>query len=170
MIAAYPPGFGSIVLSVYPFASYPSAGVALAASETDVVFACPERNVVRSLSQYVSTYAYEFNDENAPDLFDPVPTFPLGAYHFAEVQYLFDLNVRFAGFNPFTPDQQQLSNTMIGYWTHFATTGDPNFAGAPIWSPYASGTDQFQSLIPPTPMVESTFDSDHKCSSFWNTF
>jgi para-nitrobenzyl esterase len=157
-------------LSVYLFASYPSAGVALAASETDVVLACPERNVVRSLSQYVPTYAYEFNDENAPDLFDPVPTFPLGAYHFAEVQYLFDLNLRFTGFNPFTSDQQQLSNTMIGYWTTFAANGDPNFAGAPNWSPYDSGTDQFQSLIPPTPIVESTFDSDHKCSSFWSSF
>jgi para-nitrobenzyl esterase len=170
VIAAYPPGFGSVVLSVYLFASYPSAGVALAASETDVVLACPERNVVRSLSQYVPTYAYEFNDENAPDLFDPVPTFPLGAYHFAEVQYLFDLNLRFTGFNPFTSDQQQLSNTMIGYWTTFAANGDPNFAGAPNWSPYDSGTDQFQSLIPPTPIVESTFDSDHKCSSFWSSF
>jgi para-nitrobenzyl esterase len=170
VIAAYPPGFGLVVLSVYPFVSYPSAGVALAASETDVVFACPERNVVRSLSQYVRTYAYEFNDENAPDLFDPVPTFPLGAYHFAEVQYLFDLDVRFTGFNPFTPDQQQLSNTMMSYWTAFAANGDPNFAGAPTWSPYDSGTDQFQSLIPPTPMIESTFDSDHKCSSFWSSF
>jgi para-nitrobenzyl esterase len=170
VIAAYPPGFGSIVLLVYPFASYPSAGVALAASETDVTFACPERNAVRSLSQFVPTYAYEFNDENAPDLFDPVPTFPLGTYHFAEVQYLFDLDVRFTGFNPFTPDQQQLSNTMIGYWTQFATTGNPNYAGAPTWSPYDSGTDQFQSLIPPTPAVESTFDSDHKCSGFWSSF
>jgi para-nitrobenzyl esterase len=170
VIAAYPPGFGSVVLSVYPFASYPSAGVALATSETDVVFACPERNVVRSLSQYVATYAYEFNDENAPDLFDPVPTFPLGAYHFAEVQYLFDLDVRFTGFNPFTQDQQHLSDLMILYWAQFATTGDPNFSGAPVWSPYNSGTDQFQSLIPPEPLVESGFDSDHKCSSFWNTF
>ena len=168
--AFYPPGFGSVVLSVYPFASYPSAGVALAASETDVFFVCPERNSVQLLSNKVPVYAYEFNDENAPDLFDPVPTFPLGSYHFAEVQYLFNLDVRFAGFNPFTGDQQQLSNTMIDYWTHFAATGDPNFAGAPVWAPYSSATDQFQSLVPPTPVVESTFDSDHKCSSFWNTF
>src|SRR5215472_2338603 len=170
VIAAYPPGFGLVVLSVYPFASYPSAGVGLAASETDVVFACPERNSVQLLSKEVPTYAYEFNDENAPDLFDPVPTFPLGSYHSAEVQYLFNLDVRFAGFNPFTGDQQQLSNTMIDYWTHFAATGDPNFAGAPAWAPYSVATDQFQSLVPPAPVIESIFDSDHKCSSFWNTF
>jgi hypothetical protein len=30
----------------------------------------------------------------------------------------------------------------------------------------------FESLVPPTPMPESdaSFDTDHKCSSFWNTF
>jgi len=170
VLAFWGAGFGAVVLGVYPFASFPSAGVALATSETDGIFACPERNAIRSLSQFVTTYAYEFNDQNAPDLFDPVPTFPLGAYHFAEVPYLFDLDIRFTGLNPFTPDQRQLSNTMIGYWTQFATTGDPNFAGAPTWSPYDSGTDLFLSLIPPAPMVESTFDSDHKCSSFWSSF
>jgi para-nitrobenzyl esterase len=137
---------------------------------TDEFFSCPERNGVQLLSRYVTTYTYEFNDENAPQLFGPPATFPLGADHFAQAQYLFNLNERFAGFNPFTPDQQQLSDTMIGYWTHFAATGDPNFAGAPVWSPYSAVTDQFQSLVPPTPVVESTYDGDHQCSSLWNTF
>lgn len=59
---------------------------------------------------------------------------------------------------------------MIRYWTTFATNADPNSPGQPVWSPYSSGTDQFQSLVPPTPVVESTFDTDHKCSAFWNTF
>ena len=97
-------------------------------------------------------------------------TFPLGAYHFSEVQYLFDLDERFFGFNPFTPEQQDLSNSMISYWTNFAASGDPNSASLPVWSPYSSATDQFQSLVPPTPVAESTFDSDHKCSALWNTF
>ena len=156
----------------YPFAAYPSGGVALGASGTDGVFACPERSSVRSLSQYVTTFAYEFNDENAPDLFDPIQlaTFPLGAYHFSEVQYLFDLDERFTGTNPFTSDQQQLSNTMIGYWTQFATTGNPNYDGAPLWAPYSSGSDVFQSLVPPTPMPEATFATDHQCSTLWGPF
>jgi para-nitrobenzyl esterase len=155
---------------LYPLSSYPSPGVALGTSGTDGIFACPERNAVRLLSQYVTTYAYEFNDENAPDLFSPPATFPLGAYHAAEIQYLFDLNERFAGFNPFTPAQQDLSNSMISYWTNFAVSGDPNSTGQPVWSPYRSRADEFQSLVPPTPEVESTFDSDHKCSLFWSSF
>jgi para-nitrobenzyl esterase len=154
----------------YPLANYSSPVVALATLGTDGYFACPERNSVRSLAQYVTTWAYEFNDEQAPTLLVPPASFPMGAYHTAELQYLFNMNVRFAGVNPFTPAQQQLSDTMIGYWTQFATTGDPNFAGAPVWAPYSAASDQFQSLVPPAPAPESGFDADHKCSSLWNTF
>jgi para-nitrobenzyl esterase len=161
---------GPIVETTYPFASYPSPGVALGASGTDGIFACPERNSVQLLSQFVTTYAYEFNDENAPKLFAPTASFPLGAYHASELQYLFDINLRFAGFDPFTPGQQQLSDAMISYWTKFAATGDPNSPIEPTWSPYSTVTDEFQSLAPPTPVVETTFDADHKCSSLWNTF
>lgn len=169
-IALWGPFLGPFLYTfIYPLGLYPSPGVALGASGTDGILACPERSSVQLLSQFVTTYAYEFNDENAPDLFDPVPTFPLGAYHFAEVQYLFDLNQRFIGFDPFTSVQHQLSNTMIGYWTQFATTGNPNYSGAPLWTQYSSVSDQFQSLVPPTPMPESTFDGVHKCSGFWSS-
>ena len=67
-------------------------------------------------------------------------------------------------------DQQQLSDTMIRYWTRFAKTGSPNGRSAPAWPAYNPGTDQVQSLVPPTPFAESTFDTEHKCSVFWNTF
>jgi carboxylesterase type B len=56
---------------------------------------------------------------------------------------------------------------MIGYWTTFAATGNPNFSGAPLWSPYNSSTDEFQSLVPPTPMPEFNFATDHRCTNFW---
>jgi len=164
--------FTGLVDALYPYASFPSGGVALGASGTDGIFACPERKSVQLLSKFVPTFAYEFNDENAPDLFDPIflATFPLGAYHSAELQYLFDFDERFAGFNPFTPGQQTLSNAMIGYWTQFAATGDPNFAGAPAWSAYNPITDEFQSLVPPLPTVETTFAADHLCAFPWDFF
>ena len=161
------------VEEVYPLTNYGGIpGIALGASGTDGLFACPERNSVKSLSQFVTTYAYEFNDENAPDLPDPVATFPLGAYHFAEIQYLFDFDERFHGFNPFTPGQQSLSAAMVGYWTRFAATGNPNSADEPAWPPYTAATDEFQSLVPPTPVTEPTgsFDADHFCSLLWNAF
>jgi para-nitrobenzyl esterase len=171
--ALYGSPLDSFVEALYPLSNYGGIpGIALGASETDGIRACPTRNSVKSLSQFVTTYAYEFNDENAPDLFDPVATFPLGAYHFAEVQYLFNFDERFAGFNPFTPGQQSLSAAMVGYWTRFAATGNPNSADEPAWPPYTAATDEFQSLVPPTPVTEPTgaFDADHFCSLLWNAF
>jgi para-nitrobenzyl esterase len=164
----------TIYSSTYKLADFPNAGEALGTSGTDGIFACPERNGVQLLSKYVRTYAYEFNDENAYLVFDFFPsppdppiTFPLGAAHGTEVPYLFDV---LSTPSDFTPDQEKLSEAMIGYWTHFAATGDPNSVGDPRWSPYKSATDEFLSLVPPTPAVETTFDSDHRCSAFWNTF
>jgi para-nitrobenzyl esterase len=39
----------------------------------------------------VPTFAYEFNDENAPQRYLPPVSFPYGAAHQSELQYLFDL-------------------------------------------------------------------------------
>jgi para-nitrobenzyl esterase len=170
-------GFGPFIWGVfYPLANYPiippipgdpspSPGIALGASGTDGIFSCPARNADQSLSKFVTTYTYEFNDENAPGFF-PGVNFPTGAYHFSEVQYLFNV-FGTPSSSLFTPAQQALSNTMIGYWTNFAMTGDPNFAEAPFWPQYDPATDEFQSLVPATPMIEFNFATDHKCTNLW---
>jgi para-nitrobenzyl esterase len=153
-----------LVLDQYPLSSYPSAKVALGAVGTDAIFACNARTAAQLLSQYVTTYAYEFNDTNAPMIFlAPDPPFPYGAYHAAEIQYLFDVTAPFPG--GLDPDQQALSDTMVGYWTQFARTGKPD----PSWLQYDAGTDERQSLVPPTPGVESGFAVDHQCA-FWDSF
>jgi len=167
------PTLAPAVLALYPFNSYPFGGEALGASGTDGVFSCPARNVDQALSKLVPTYAYEFNDENAPppqSAFGGLLTFPLGAYHSAELQYLFPGIDVFGLRVSLSPEQKRLSHAMVGYWTQFAKTGNPNSAGEPTWSPYSTSTDEFQSLIPPTPVVESNFDTGHQCSVFWNTF
>ena len=157
----------SAVEGLYPYASYPNGGLALSASGTDGVFSCPARNADKSLSKFTKTYAYEFNDENAPPGTIPGLSFPLGAFHGAEIQYL----MLVAGeIFTFTSDQQTLSDTMISYWTQFAKTLNPNSSGQPTWSSYSASTDQFQSLVPPTPMPETNFNTFHNCDSFWNTF
>jgi para-nitrobenzyl esterase len=161
------------VLALYPFSSYPFGGEALGASGTDGVFSCPARNVDQALSQLVPIYAYEFNDENAPppqSAFGGLLTFPLGAYHSAELQYLFPGIDVFGLQVSLSPEQKKLSQAMVSYWTQFAKTGNPNSLGEPPWSPYSTSTDEFQSLIPPTPVVESNFDAGHQCSMFWNAF
>jgi len=56
---------------------------------------------------------------------------------------------------------------MISYWTEFAKKGNPNSKGQPHWAAYVPALDERLSLVPPTPMVESsaTFDSSHMCSA-----
>ena len=161
------------VLDLYPFASYPFGGEALGASGTDGIFSCPARNADQLLSNFVTTYVYEFNDENAPpsqDAFGGLLTFPLGAYHSSELQYLFKGVDVFGLPVSLSHKQKQLSDAMVSYWTQFAKTGNPNSSGEPVWSPYSSSSDQFQSFIPPTPVVESNFAAEHQCSTFWDTF
>jgi para-nitrobenzyl esterase len=167
--ALWGPFFAPIILSLYPFSSSTSPGITLGASVTDAFFSCTARRADESLSKYIQTYTYEFNDENAPLNLGLVPaSFPLGAYHSAEIQYL--LNI-FGTPATFTPDQQRLSDAMIGYWTQFAKTGNPNEDGLPNWPLYARQgvqADEFQSLVPPTPAIESSFSGNHQCSSLWD--
>ena len=167
------PALAPPVLALYPFTSYPNGGEALGASGTDGIFSCAARVADQSLAKFVPTYTYEFNDENAPPSqseFGGLLTFPLGAYHSAEIPYLFKTGNVFALPEVLSPQQRQLSDAMVNYWTQFAKKGDPNSSGEPLWSPYSASTDQFQSLIPPVPVVESNFDSSHLCSIFWDTF
>jgi para-nitrobenzyl esterase len=121
---------------------------------------------MQALSTHVTTYAYEFNDENAPAPEFQAVNFPMGAFHSADVQYLFNRNGVPAAF---TAEQKQLSQAMVSYWTQFAKTGDPNSAGQPLWAPYNAATDLRLSLVPPIPVSESTFAADHKCA-LWDTF
>jgi para-nitrobenzyl esterase len=148
----------------YPLAAYPNPSVALGAIGTDVVFACNARIAARSLSKFVPTFQYEFNDPAAPMLYFPPPiSFNTGAYHASELTYLFDLSRTPVPPPPFTPAQQSLSSAMAGYWTQFARTGDPNSVGAPNWPAYGT-SDLFESLQPATPVTGSGFVTDHKCA------
>jgi para-nitrobenzyl esterase len=156
----------SAVLAQYPLGNYPSVLLALSAIGTDAVFACPARRTSQSLSKYVPTFAYEFNDPNAPQRFVPPASFPYGAYHAAEVQYLFDLP------NPLNApalnaDQRSLADAMVRYWTTFGRSGTPNGTGTPQWPAYTIANDT-QSLEPPTPAPETGFAADHKCA-FWDS-
>src|SRR5258708_39213297 len=80
-----------IIAMSYPLANYSSPDLALSAIGTDAAFACNSRKVAGLLSQYVPTFAYEFGDEDAPELFLPPVSYPYGSAHPSELQDLFDL-------------------------------------------------------------------------------
>jgi para-nitrobenzyl esterase len=152
----------AVIAARYPLSDYSSPPVALGAVGTDAIFACPALTVDQSLSKYVPVYAYEFNDQNAPERYLPPVGFPYGAAHESEVQYLFSLrNAPFSGV--LTPPQQDLATAMKTYWANLARTGsEPSLT----WPRFDPASQQILSLIAPRPRVETSFSAQHQCA-FW---
>jgi para-nitrobenzyl esterase len=160
-----PAAVAAVIAAKYPLTAYPSPSVALGAVGTDAIFACPALTIDQSVSRFVPTFAYEFNDENAPELFLPPVSFPYGAAHASEIQYLMGLPT--AAFpTALSAEQQQLAAIMKGYWTNFAKRGFPASFGAPFWPLFNGLTQQMQSLVPPAPQTETDFAGTHNCA-FW---
>lgn len=169
--ALFPAPLVPYVLGVYSFSVYPTGGQALGAAATDGAFSCPVRNAAQALSAYVPTYAYEFADENAPPAqadFGGLLTFPLGAYHTSELQYLFKGFETFGLPTTLSLAQQRLSKAMLLYWTQFAKTGNPNVTGKPAWPSYNTSSDLFLSLVEPKPVAIDSFAIEHLCPLLWN--
>ncbi len=157
------------VLGEYRPADYPSASEALGAAETDSYIACTSLALDRWLAPFVPVYGYEFDDRAAPMYMPPV-SFPYGAPHSVELQFLFPGWHGGRGtVHSLSPDEDRLSAAMIGYWTAFAKTGDPNGAGRPRWPEFNTGASLL-ALHGPTPaaLPVATFATNHHCD-FWNT-
>jgi para-nitrobenzyl esterase len=120
------------VLEAYPLTS--AAGVSLAAIGTDSGFACNAVPVVADLTKWVPTFAYEFRDETSPPrpYMNVPPSFPIGAGHTSDVPYVWQSET----VAPLTPTQMGLARIMLGFWSNFAASGDPNGASLPNWPRY----------------------------------
>jgi para-nitrobenzyl esterase len=155
----------AVAATEYPLSAYPSPALALAAVVTDGLFACPALEVDTLASKFVPTFAYEFSDDNAPQRYLPPVSFPYGAAHASELQYLFDLPIAPIPGALSTP-QQRLAASMRHYWAHFAARGFPSSAGEPLWPGFNSHSQRMLSLVPPQPHVETDFPAAHHCA-FW---
>lgn len=164
-----PPAIVPLFVAHYPITgpnAYPSPSVALGALATDAAFACSTHTATQLLAAKVPTYAYEFNDENAPEIFLPPVSFPYGSAHASEIQYLFNVITPFPG--TLDADQQTLADAMVHYWTRFARSGRPRPPHLPRWQRYNVFRDQIFSLDAPaqSSAPESGFFVDHQCG-FW---
>ncbi|MET9022319.1 carboxylesterase family protein [Actinopolymorpha sp. NPDC004070] len=128
---------GRQVAAHYPVAAFGTPAQAWAAVISDRPWACPTLQGNQAMARRTTTYAYEFADRTAPNLgAPPPPNFRIGAAHAFDLPYVFD----FSGYGlHLDPAQQRLSDQMVGYWTRFAATGNPNGPGLPAWRAFRPG-------------------------------
>ena len=165
----YPTSDVPAIIQQYPLSAYPSPDLAAAQVITDGTISCPALEMDRLLSAVVPVWAYQLDDENAPSIVAPPVSFPYGAAHFSELQYIFNMSaLTIPGTPALTPAQLVLAAQMKRYWTAFARYGDPNgVAGVPIWRAFNQiRSNPFQSLDEPMPRAEFQFAQEHQCQ-FW---
>ncbi|HEX5263367.1 MAG TPA: carboxylesterase family protein, partial [Phenylobacterium sp.] len=153
-------GKAADVAAVYSAQAYGSAASAWAAAATDVAWSCPTLQSDRYAAEHTPVFSYEFDDEHAPNpggAFASPAGFELGAAHASELAYLFDLGARRA---TLTPAQQQLSTSMMRYWTNFARSGNPNGPGLPTW-PRFNQAGRTLSLAPDAVRAFDLSDAHH---------
>jgi carboxylesterase type B len=105
--------------------------------------------IARSQTAKTKAYIYYFTHPlPGPD----VEVF--GAFHTSEVPYV--LNTLRMSDRPFTEADRMLADRLSSYWANFATTGDPNGKGLPVWpavSPDAPVTMELGHLFKPIPVA-----------------
>lgn len=171
MLKTYYGDHAEAVSHEYPLKDYSSAAIALATALSDQnpsagIYNCGYLQQGRLAAKYVPVYEYIFSDENSPPL-AKVPDFNLGAAHAQDLTYLFphydDTNAHNGP--SLTGDSLAISNAMIGYWTTFAKTGNPNDAKQePFWPLFKKSNDVMHFL----PGKIGVFDAAkaHHCD-FW---
>ncbi len=151
------------VEAAYPLASYPEPGAAIAAMLGHSALACPSRRAARLLAEHghpVHVYRYEYPD--AAFQLGERPTRELGAFHSAEIQFVFGRPSRL-GRARFTAEEQPLSDAMQSAWLRFVTTGDPAGDGL-AWPAYDPTTDTHLAL---DRVVTTATGADRDACALW---
>jgi para-nitrobenzyl esterase len=133
--------FGSVargrILATYPAANYPTPRAALVQLTTDAQFTCQSRRVATVLSkaqkQPVYRYLFAHSLENDPE------QKALGALHTIEHPFFFPWRGQYRP----TPTDLIVQQRLVGYWTRFARTGNPNGGVDPPWSAFSTENDAY---------------------------
>lgn len=96
----------------------------------------------------VSSRAWLYHFTHVPPIHDADR---YGAFHAAEVLYVFD-NLDHAYFDGIRESDEHVADVMSSYWVNFATTGDPNGDGLPVWTPFEEGDESYLEIAA-EPMV-----------------
>jgi para-nitrobenzyl esterase len=121
-------------MRVYPAATDADVPRALAALLGDG-FLCGARTACRNMAAIQpNTYRYHFTRVQPA-----LVRLGLGCFHGSEIPYVFGVAPKWG----FAQEDRDLSERMMGYWTRFARTGDPNGGGAAEWPRYSAPEDPY---------------------------
>jgi len=118
----------------------------------------------------VPLYTYEFEDRNAPWYFPPL-SFPPGAAHTIDIQFLFPLwhGGPLGTPHPLSVRERKLSEELVAAWTNFMYTGNPNLHENRPWPLYEAGSEVY--LLENVPrlstLTDAQFSAEHNCA-FWD--
>ncbi|WP_262851294.1 carboxylesterase/lipase family protein [Mumia quercus] len=174
--AQYPATLGAIfgpaapaVLARYPAEAYPSPIIALATVFSDAGSPLSTCTHVRAYDlaserRGVRVYAYQFQDRTADPLI-PLLAGQDGAAHATELPFLFP---GLFG-DGLTPEQEELSDAMVAYWTSFAATGRPHGRGLPRWPAYEGPGDVLALDLPGSGGIATEDVAEASRCGFWAT-
>ncbi|HEX5420242.1 MAG TPA: carboxylesterase family protein [Gammaproteobacteria bacterium] len=122
------------ILAAYPHATDAEATRAAKDLFRDATFAWPTWAWAQLQSEHGKGKAFLYYFDHR------TPQSPNGSNHASELGYVFGTLGTQRGPAP-GPQDEALSKLMIGYWTNFAKTGNPNGKGLPAW-PAFTASDQ----------------------------
>jgi para-nitrobenzyl esterase len=125
-------------IALYPATTDAEAVTAADRWQTDWYYACPSR--------FISHRMTRAGDEVYFYLFSRTVPGPggdqLGAYHAAEIPYVWD-TLKSETWVAREPWDQKLADAMSAAWVRFATTGNPNGGDLPRWPAYNREEGQY---------------------------
>jgi para-nitrobenzyl esterase len=125
-------------LKLYPANDDAQAAASQAAVSRDLIYGTQNytwANIQATKSKN-KVYVYRFA-RKLPATGDYVK---YGAFHTGEVAYAYN-NLAFVHRCPWEPVDYKLATVMSSYWANFATTGNPNGTGLPVWPAYNTKTN-----------------------------
>lgn len=140
---------------------------------------CEDINFVSQWQKHTPNYFYDFAYQDAPYYFPKMIGFSPLAAHTIDIQFLFrNWSGGKLGINSdqhtglpreLNEAERDLSDQLIGYWTRFAATGDPNGEGSTKW-PRFSLTNGGKYLVQDIPMSVKSIQEyrfEYNCD-FWD--
>ncbi len=104
----------------------------------DQLLTCSARSSTMAMGEQTDLYHYFYRYPNAA--FQLPTDFDLGAYHAAEVQFVFGYRAN-AFIRRFNAEEQIMHDLIRSYWGAFVREGQPQVEGQPEWPKYDAAED-----------------------------